>query len=291
MSIAVYFYDLSAKLIKQGSLTVSTTEPHYTFSETEVSIQQGDIGSHTIMAVFPDGMFTAGNTGIYASFVAPNGNSNKLIPGEYQTSYIAGYPISGETTFVNCALFVLDTAFYTYVAGRYLFAVGMVDSTTGPIKKTALGNYIVDNGIDNFDENSLTASDYDNLLTAITNLTAGFGADIDALETGKQDATIRFDDAYLGVTIQTDIFPATSGEETVMGKIEVARDINPATISDIPTIIYFHGVVVNTAGVLSMKANSGKAIVFGKAINGTGVVGFSATGMWVWIPISDNVTK
>ncbi|MFA7100111.1 MAG: hypothetical protein WC143_08570, partial [Eubacteriales bacterium] len=156
-------------------------------------------------------------------------------------------------------------------------------------RPTSVCDFAIEQGIPTTDPTH-APTNTELILQELTNLNVDISALEDDLD-GKTDACQRFDDTYLGVTIQTDIFPATGAEETVMGKIEVARDINPATVSDIPTIIYFHGVVVNTAGTLSMKANSGKAIVFGKAINGTGVVGFSATGMWVWIPISDNVTK
>ena len=78
----------------------------------------------------------------------------------------------------------LDLAYYTYVAGRYGFAIGLVDSTTGAIQKTPYDSYVVQNGVDNFTENNLTPSDYDNLLTAITNLTSTLGG---GLSTAQDD--------------------------------------------------------------------------------------------------------
>ncbi|MCK9575890.1 MAG: hypothetical protein M0R51_08095, partial [Clostridia bacterium] len=229
MAKAIYVFDSDAKLVKKGSIVYDEETEKYTFSTTEAYITQGSIGVDEICIVIPDTFLDKTLYGVFASFISPVRNPLGLIPGSWESRVIIEDEV--ETTYVNCAIFSLDLAYYTYVAGRYAFAIGFMSATLGTIKKTPYDAYIVQNGVDNFTENNLTPSDYDNLLTAITNLTSGFGGRISVLEDTTQDAAQRFDDTYLGVTIQTDIFPATGAEETVMGKIEVARDINPATVS------------------------------------------------------------
>ena len=182
MSKAVYLFDSNAKLIKKGSLTYDEDTLKYTFSLNEAYITQGNIEVDELCIVVPDAMLNKDNAGVFGSFVSPVRNPLGLIPGDWETRTIIDGAV--ETTYLNCAIFPLDLAYYTYVAGRYGFAIGLVDSTTGSIKKTPADSYVVQNGIDNFTENNLTPSDYDNLLTAITNLTSTLGG---GLSTAQDD--------------------------------------------------------------------------------------------------------
>lgn len=234
MSKAVYLFDSNAKLLKKGSLTYDDVTLKYTFSATEAYITQGSIEVDELCIVVPDTMFTKANTGIFGSFVSPVRNPLGLVPGEWEARTI----IDGatETTYLNCAIFALDLAFYTYVAGRYGFAIGFVDSTTGAIDKTPYDSYTVQNGVDNFTENNLTASDYDNLLTAITNLTSTIGGNVSqllsdvatlkataiTLETGKHEFS-----AIVGVWNET-----TSKDTPIYSKLKV-DEIDTAIVLNI----------------------------------------------------------
>jgi len=181
---AVYFYDASYHLTKQGSLTYDSGTGKYTFVDEEATINQGDVGTKQIAIALPAGTFSGGAP--LVTFMSPKGRPTTLLPMS-----TASWTIIEDTVETSYQVFyyTLDLIGLTYYAGRNALYVGYLTNST--YENLDLAFYLVQDGINNYE--LVEADTYEEIYTAVSAVFADQAArmteaeaDIVALE--EQDA-------------------------------------------------------------------------------------------------------
>ncbi|MCK9577016.1 MAG: hypothetical protein M0R51_14025, partial [Clostridia bacterium] len=162
---AVYFYNTSKHLTKQGSLTYDTGTDKYTYSATEANINQGDIGTIQLVIALPPAMFSGGMPMVVT--LSPKGYKSGLLSMSAATWAI----IEGAVETNYQVFYITMTLFsWTFTAGKNAFMVGYL--TNGAYDNLDLARYTVSNGVDNFEEleADVYAEIYDSLSSVFSDL-------------------------------------------------------------------------------------------------------------------------
>ena len=170
---ACYIYDSGKHLLKQGSLSYSSTTGKYTFSETLANINQGEIAETKIVVAVPDGSYDGYFP--YMTVKAPQGYTTQplgmvkaditIIEGVVETLY--------QAATIDLSLVAL-----TRYAGIHTFVIGWL--TNGSYVTLDGAKYTVDDGVNNYED--IEADNYEDIYASLELTFAAYADRVIAIE-------------------------------------------------------------------------------------------------------------
>ena len=152
-----YIFDSGLQVSAQGSLALNAETGVYTFSETQATIEQGEIGTVQVALILPLATFSGGTPLVL--FRRQDGYVSGLLTMSTATWVIM---VDGVQAQYQVLYITMSAVGWTYTAGRHALQASYL-YVDGSYDKIDLVYYTVDDGINNYEE--VTADTYEEIAT------------------------------------------------------------------------------------------------------------------------------